>query len=64
MAVGFAKQVAKVPVLSVLDPKALSAVADLGKLRQLTCPGCGLKYWTNRLTDLCTDCQKKDNKIT
>ena len=36
----------------------------LGKLRQVTCPGCALKYWTNRLTDLCTDCQKEDNKIT
>ena len=35
----------------------------MDKLRQVTCPGCGLKYWTNRSTDLCKDCQKKDIKI-
>jgi hypothetical protein len=28
-------------------------------LRQVTCPGCGLIYWTNRTTDLCMDCEKK-----
>ncbi len=36
----------------------------MGKLRQVTCPGCGLKYWTNRSTDLCMDCQKKGIKTT
>jgi hypothetical protein len=36
----------------------------MGKLRQVTCPGCGLKYWTNRSTDLCKDCQKKGINIT
>ena len=36
----------------------------LGNLRQVTCPGCELEYWTNRLTDLCLDCQKKGIKIT
>jgi len=36
----------------------------LGKLRPVTCPGCGLKYWTNRSTDLCKDCQKQDIKST
>lgn len=35
----------------------------MGKLRQVTCPGCGVKYWTNRSTDLCPDCQKKNVKI-
>jgi hypothetical protein len=35
----------------------------LGNLRQVTCPGCGLQYWTNRSTELCTDCQKKGVKI-
>lgn len=34
-----------------------------GKLRQVVCPGCDLEYWTNRSTDLCVDCQKKENKI-
>ncbi len=36
----------------------------LGNLRPVTCPGCELEYWTNRLTDLCSDCQKKGIKIT
>ena len=27
--------------------------------RQVTCPGCGLEYWTNCEGDICTDCQKK-----
>ena len=34
----------------------------MGNLRQVTCPGCGLKYWTNRSTDLCMDCEKKGIK--
>lgn len=28
-------------------------------LRKVTCPGCGLVYWTNRATDFCVDCVKK-----
>ena len=36
----------------------------MGKLRQVTCPGCGLEYWTNRATDLCSACQKKVIKTT
>ena len=35
----------------------------MGNLRQVTCPGCGLQYWTNRSTDLCMDCEKKGIKI-
>jgi len=27
--------------------------------RQVTCPGCGLEYWTNCKGDMCTACQKK-----
>jgi hypothetical protein len=27
--------------------------------RQVSCPSCGLKYWTNIEGDLCMDCQKK-----
>lgn len=37
--------------------------SNTGNLRQVTCPGCGLKYWTNRSTDLCISCEKKDIKI-
>jgi hypothetical protein len=29
-----------------------------GDLRHVTCPDCGLLYWTNRATDLCMDCAK------
>jgi hypothetical protein len=36
----------------------------MGNLRQVTCPECGLQYWTNRSTDLCVNCQKKGVKIT
>ena len=32
-------------------------------LRKVTCPGCGLVYWTNRKTDLCVDCEKKGVKL-
>lgn len=28
-------------------------------LRKVTCPSCGVSYWTNRKTDLCIDCKKK-----
>jgi len=35
----------------------------MGNLRQVTCPGCGLRYWTNRSTDLCIECEKKGVKI-
>lgn len=30
-----------------------------GNLRPVICPGCGLKYRTNRSTDLCSSCEKK-----
>jgi hypothetical protein len=28
-------------------------------LRKVTCPGCGLVYWTNRKIDVCPTCEKK-----
>ena len=28
-------------------------------LRKVTCPGCGLVYYTNRKADLCVGCEKK-----
>jgi len=27
-------------------------------LRKVTCPGCGLAYWTNRDSNLCMECEK------
>lgn len=32
-------------------------VSSLKGLRKVTCPGCGLEYWTNRSTDLCAKCE-------
>ena len=48
-----------------LPPEArrLPARPTMGKLRQVTCPGCGLSYWTNRSTDVCIDCEKKGSNI-
>ena len=31
----------------------------MGNLRRVTCPACGLNYWTNRAIDLCVDCEKQ-----
>ncbi|MEW6568621.1 MAG: hypothetical protein AB1449_10745 [Chloroflexota bacterium] len=42
-----------------LRPKPQRKVGDL---RQVTCPGCGMGYWTNRQTDLCLECEKKGLK--
>jgi len=28
-------------------------------LRKVVCPVCGLNYWTNRDTDVCSDCERK-----
>jgi small redox-active disulfide protein 2 len=28
-------------------------------LRKVACPVCGLNYWTNRDTDVCSDCERK-----
>lgn len=36
---------------------------NMGDLRRITCPGCGLVYWTNRKTNLCVECEKKGVKI-
>jgi hypothetical protein len=39
-----------------LRPRSKNTMSDL---RKVTCPGCGLNYWTNRKTDLCIECEKK-----
>ncbi len=33
---------------------------SLGDLRRVMCPACGKLYRTNRKTDLCLDCEKKE----
>jgi len=43
-----------------LRPLAKNTMSDL---RKVTCPGCGLVYWTNRKTDLCINCEKKGVRL-
>lgn len=43
-----------------LRPKPVKKISGL---RKVTCPGCGLTYWTNRNTDLCNECEKKGVKL-
>ncbi|HHS96861.1 MAG TPA: hypothetical protein ENK08_03035, partial [Chloroflexi bacterium] len=46
------------PFLS-LPPELRPPPKKKSSLRKVTCPGCGLVYWTNRETDLCMECEKK-----
>jgi small redox-active disulfide protein 2 len=39
-----------------------SAAGSNNPLRSITCPGCGVRYSTNRLTDLCPDCERRGIK--
>jgi small redox-active disulfide protein 2 len=42
-----------------LPPELRPHEDTLGGLHQVTCPACGLEYWTNRSTDVCIDCERK-----
>ena len=42
-----------------LPPELRPRPKKKSSLRKVTCPGCGLVYRTNRETDLCMDCEKK-----
>lgn len=44
---------------AVLPPELRPQPKKNSSLRKVTCPGCGLVYWTNRETDLCMECEKK-----
>lgn len=44
---------------SALPPELRPRPKRKSNLREVTCPGCGLVYRTNRETDLCMDCEKK-----
>ncbi len=39
-----------------LRPKPASTLRGL---REVTCPGCGKTFFTNRETDYCFDCEKQ-----
>ncbi len=40
-----------------LPPELRPRTDKKGSLREVTCPRCGLVYWTNRATDLCMECE-------
>ncbi len=42
-----------------LPPELRPRPRKKSSLRKVTCPGCGLVYWTNRETDLCMECERK-----
>ncbi len=44
---------------AALPPELRPRAQKKSSLRQVTCPGCGLVYWTNRATDLCMECERK-----
>ena len=33
----------------------------MGNLCHVTCPVCGLEYWTNRTANICRECEKGTN---
>ena len=44
---------------AALPPELRPRPKKKSSLRKVTCPGCGLVYWTNRKTDVCMECEKK-----
>ncbi len=46
---------------AALPPELRPRTQKKGSLRQVTCPGCGLVYWTNRTTEMCMECERKGN---
>jgi hypothetical protein len=46
---------------AALPPEMRPRLQKKDSLRQVTCPGCGLVYRTNRDADLCLECEKNDS---
>jgi len=42
-----------------LPPELRPHKDAMSGLRKVVCPVCGLNYWTNRDTDVCSDCERK-----
>ena len=42
-----------------LPPEMRPRKDPMPGLRKAVCPVCGLNYWTNRNTDVCSDCERK-----
>lgn len=48
-----------VDFFAFLPPEMQPRPKKHSSLRKVTCPICGLVYQTNRVTDICMECQKK-----
>jgi small redox-active disulfide protein 2 len=42
-----------------LPPEMRPRKDSMSGLRKVVCPMCGLNYWTNRSTDVCSKCERK-----
>jgi len=42
-----------------LPPEMRPRKDVMSGLRKVVCPICGLNYWTNRSTDVCSECERK-----
>ncbi|MCR4405014.1 MAG: hypothetical protein NUW06_07075 [Candidatus Acetothermia bacterium] len=42
-----------------LPPELRPKQKKASSLREARCPGCGKLFWTNRETDYCFDCEKR-----
>ena len=49
---------------ATLPPEMRPRAQKKSSLRKVTCPGCGLGYWTNRATDLCMECERRGSSIS
>ena len=48
---------------AALPPELRPRPKKKSSLREVTCPECGLVYWTNRETDLCIECEKGKQRV-
>ncbi len=44
---------------ALLPPEMRPRSQKKSSLRKVTCPGCGLVFWTNRETDCCMECERE-----
>jgi hypothetical protein len=49
---------------AALPPDLRPRPKKSGSLRKVTCPGCGLAFWTNRRTDLCMECEAQGEETS
>jgi len=48
-----------IDIFDYLPPELRPRPKKKSSLRKVTCPICGLVYWTNRDTDICFDCERE-----